>query len=85
MSDREVLSQDEQKWHEKVCRTVRQAEEAYNEFREKLKAAEEDYIASKGAQQVWYDYLIEKYGLSDGDRVTEEGTIVRNQEAKNDT
>lgn len=59
------LSDDETAYHTSLVEQVREAQEA-----------QEKITQTQSAWSNWADYLKQKYGLSDGDAITENGTIV---------
>ena len=59
------LSNDETAYHTSLVEQVREAQEAQGKITQ-----------TQSAWSNWADYLKQKYGLSDGDAITEDGTIV---------
>jgi hypothetical protein len=59
------LSDDETAYHASLVEQVREAQEAQGKITQ-----------TQSAWSNWADYLKQKYGLSDGDAITEEGMIV---------
>jgi hypothetical protein len=59
------LSDDEAAYHSSLVGQVKQAQEAQGKITQ-----------TQSAWSNWADHLKQKYGLSDGDAITEDGTIV---------
>jgi hypothetical protein len=59
------LSDDETAYHTSLVEQVKEAQEAQGKITQ-----------TQSAWSNWADYLKRKYGLSDGDAVTEDGAIV---------
>jgi len=59
------LSDDEVAYHVFLVKQIKEAQEAQARIAQ-----------AQGARANWADYLKDKYGFSDGDVITEDGTIV---------
>lgn len=59
------LSDDETAYHASLVNKVKEAQEAQGMITQ-----------TQSAWSNWADYLKQKYGLSDGDSINEDGTIV---------
>jgi hypothetical protein len=75
------LEKSEAEYHQKICRTFATRQTQYEQAKETLKNAEREYIEAIGAHNSWFQHLATKYDLSENDRISEDGEIIKGSES----
>ena len=73
------LEKSETEYHQKVCQNFAYCQARYEQAKESLKGAEREYLEAVGAHNSWFNHLAEKYQLSNRDRVSEEGQVIKGE------
>ena len=76
-NEQDCLTLEEADWNRKLRREAIEAQREYQSLQSQLKEAERRYVGAIKAEQLWLSHLARRYSLTENDRVTEDGQIVR--------